>query len=87
MKKLDSANEPMLISLDPIKTPKAYHNKVLDLTMAGHSLDEARKLALEPIECEWYYEVGSGLFAIESGAADSGPIYSPYTMEEYLDIS
>lgn len=87
MKKLNTAEdyEPVMIQLDPIKTPKAYYNKVYDLLTAGHSMEEAEKLALEPIECEIYYEVGAGLFAVESGAVESGIIYSPYTMEEYLE--
>lgn len=87
MKKLNTVEdyEPVMIQLDPNKTPKAYYNKVYDLLIAGHSREEAAKLALEPIECELYYEVGAGLFAVESVAVESGIIYSPYTMEEYLE--
>lgn len=87
MKKLNTAEdyEPVMRQLDPEKTPKAYYNKVYDLLTARHSRGEAEKLALEPIECEIYYEVGAGLFAVESGAVESGIIYSPYTMEEYLE--
>lgn len=79
--------EPITISLDPGRTPKAYYNRVFELTQAGHTRKEAERLAMEPIECEIYYEVGRGVFALESGAVESGIIYSPYTMEEYIDIS
>ena len=33
------------------------------------------------IELEIYYEKGTGLFAVESEAVESGTIYSPYTGE------
>lgn len=33
------------------------------------------------IELEIYYEKGTGLFAVESEAVESGTIYSPYTAE------
>lgn len=87
MKKLNTAEdyEPVMIQLDPIKTPKAYYNRVYDLLTDGYSREEAEKLALEPIECEIYYEVGAGLFAVESEAVEFGDIYSPYTMEKYLE--
>jgi hypothetical protein len=32
-------------------------------------------------ELELYYEKGTGLFAVESEAVESGTIYSPYTAE------
>jgi hypothetical protein len=32
-------------------------------------------------ELEIYYEKGTGLFAVESEAVESGTIYSPYTAE------
>ena len=34
-----------------------------------------------PIELELYYEKGTGLFAVEAEAVESGTIYSPYTKE------
>ena len=33
------------------------------------------------IELELYYEKEYGLFAVESGAVESGTIYSPYSAE------
>ena len=33
-------------------------------------------------ELELFYEKGTGLFAVESDAVESAPIYSPYTKEE-----
>lgn len=35
-----------------------------------------------PIDLELYYSVGQGLFAVESGAIDSTPIYNPYDGSE-----
>ena len=41
------------------------------------------------LECEIYYHKHSGLFAVESGAVESGYIYSPYSgelCEEYIEM-
>lgn len=42
---------------------------------------EAHKLTLEPIELELYYEVGRGLFAVESEAVEFCEIRSQYSCE------
>lgn len=53
---------------------------------SGMSSEEAERVALEPIELELYYEVGSGLMAVESEAVEAnGSIFSPYTGDEYDD--
>lgn len=57
--------EPVNVFLTPDKTPIAYQNKVQCLMSSGMTEAEARKLALEPIELELYYEVGRGLFAVD----------------------
>lgn len=73
--------EPVNVFLTPDKTPIAYQNKVQCLMLSGMTGAEARKLALEPIELELYYEVGRGLFAVESEAVESCGIRSPYSGE------
>lgn len=87
--KLNNAEdyEPLSVYLTPEKTPIAYQNKVECLKLAGHTEEQAKIIALEPIELEIYYEVGIGLFAVESNAADSSIIHSPYTGIELEDDS
>ena len=76
--------EPIEVRLSPETTPIAYSNRVKDLICSGMDREDAERMALEPIELELYYEVEWGLFAVESGAADSCCFYSPYSKEEYL---
>jgi hypothetical protein len=73
------------VILDENKHPVAYKNKLKCLMEgAGMTEEEARKeIATVPIEMEFYYEVGAGLMAVESGAVESGTIYSPYSAELY----
>lgn len=66
------------------KFPIAFANKVKELIMEGAAttMEEAEKLASEmEIELELYYEVGYGLFAVESEAIECGFIRSPYSGE------
>lgn len=66
------------------KTPIAFKAKVEELIEEGvcHSEEEAKALVNDmEIELEIYYEKGTGLFAVESEAVESGTIYSPYTAE------
>lgn len=77
--------EPIYIGLNPIKTPIAYNNKVKCLMLSGINEEDAKRIALEPIELELYYEVGYGLMAVESAAVESETIYSPYSGEMYSD--
>lgn len=74
--------EPLDVYLTPEKMPVAYRNKVECLKLSGMSEEQACEVALEPVELELYYEVGHGLFAVESEAVESGLIRSPYTGEE-----
>ena len=77
--------ESIEIALDPIKFPIAYAAKVNELIDCGFSKEEAEKEALRPIEMELYYENGLGLMLVDTGAVESGTIYSPYTGELYDD--
>lgn len=65
------------------KFPIAYENKVKELMdECGMSREEAENAVKDmKIELEVYYEVGYGLFAIESDTVESGTIYSPYSGE------
>ena len=90
-KKLNSAEcyESLgTIKLSKEKTPIAYENKVQELmNECGVSREEAEQITNDiEFELEIYYEQGSGLFAVESEAVESGTIYSPYTREEYTDV-
>lgn len=86
MKKNNENNyESLLIYLTPDKTPIAYQYKVECLQIGGATEEEAREMALEPIELELYYETGLGLFAVESDAVENSVVHSPYTKEELED--
>ena len=66
------------------KFPKAYKAKVEELIEEGVCATEAEAEKLVDdmaFELEIYYEKGTGLFAVESEAVESGTIYSPYTAE------
>ena len=73
------------ITLTKEKFPIAFNAKVEELLEEGVETDreEAERLVSGmEIELEIYYEKGTGLFAVESEAVESGTIYSPYTAEE-----
>ena len=72
------------IKLSKDKFPIAFQNKVDELIEEGvcSTTEEAEKIVSEmEIELEIYYEKGTGLFAVDSEAVESGTIYSPYTAE------
>lgn len=86
MVKLNNAEsyEPIFITLTEKDTPIAYKNKIDELVEQGcYPNEEEAKMdnAEIKIECEIYYEKHSGVFAVESGAVESGTIYSPYSGE------
>lgn len=81
--KLNNAEdyEPITIKLTKDETPIAYQNKIDELVEQGlyPSKEEAEKNnPVFEIDCEIYYEKHFGVFAVESGAVESGTIYSPY---------
>ena len=72
------------IKLSKDKFPIAFQNKVEELIEEGvcSTIEEAEKIVNDiEFELEVYYEKGTGLFAVESDAVESGTIYSPYTAE------
>lgn len=76
--------EPIMVILSPDKYPIAFNNKVEELLEQKlfNTRAEAEAFVVSaPIEIELYYEKGTGLFAVESEAVESGTIYSPYTKE------
>ena len=76
--------EPIMIPLTKETTPIAYNNKIEELIEQGlyATVEEAEKdNQVFQMDCELYYDKHSGLFAVESGAVESGTIYSPYSGE------
>ena len=64
--------------------PKVWDAKSQELVNQGLAPDlESAKImcAHWEFELELYYEEGSGAFAVESEAVESGTIYSPYSRE------
>lgn len=72
------------IKLTKEKFPKAFAAKVEELLeeKVCSTQEEAEAVIHDmDFELEIYYEKGSGLFAVECEAVESGTIYSPYTAE------
>jgi len=72
------------VKLTKEKFPKAFNAKVEELLeeKVCATREEAEKVVSDmEFELEIYYEKGTGLFAVESEAVESGTIYSPYTAE------
>lgn len=92
--KLNSAEncESIIIIVDKEQYPIAYRNKIEELVEQGcyPTIQDAEKdNPFFEMECELYYDKHSGLFAVESGAVESGTIYSPYSGEicEEFDLN
>ncbi|WP_368336984.1 hypothetical protein [Parabacteroides merdae] len=83
--KLNNSNsyEGLYVTLDKRQTPIAFEAKVNELVNTGEwTRKEAEEyVSWNPILMELYYETGTGLFAVESAAVESGTIYSPYTKQ------
>ena len=84
--KLNSAEnyEPITIIIDKEQYPIAYNNKIEELVEQGAYAtkeDAEKDNPMFEMECEIYYDKHNGLFAVESGAVESGTIYSPYSGE------
>ncbi len=76
--------EPIKVELSKESYPIAYNNKVEELVEQGlfPTKEECEKFYPSfEIELELYYEKDYGLFAVESGAVESGTIYSPYSKD------
>ena len=85
--KLNSAEnyEGITIIIDKEQYPIAYRNKIEELVEQGlyNTIEEAENdNPTFEMDCEIYYDKHSGLFVVESGAVESGLIYSPYSGEE-----
>lgn len=76
--------EPIMVVLTEDRYPIAYNNKIQELVEQEvyDTIENAKKKNPRiEIELELYYEKVYGLFAVESGAVESGTIYSPYSAE------
>ena len=88
-------NEPRLaetieVTLTPDKYPIVFERKVRELMEQGafDTKEEAEKWVMStPFVLELYYDIGSGLFAVESEALDSCPesICSPYSKAPFIE--
>lgn len=66
--------------------PITFQHRVKCLMLSGLPQDEAEKVASTiPMKLELFYEVGLGIFAIDSEAVGNTPLYSPYTGREIPD--
>ncbi len=75
--------ETIDILLTPEKYPAAFGRKVRCMMSGGLSREEAEEIILKtPITVEIFYDIGHGLFAVESEAVDNNEIFNPYTGEE-----
>ena len=83
--KLNNAEqcEFFIVTINKTQHPIAWANKINCLMLSGFSKEEAEKeLENNPtFEMEMYYEIGSGLFAVETHAVEAGTIYSPYSSD------
>lgn len=79
--------ESLSVRITKEEFPRLYENKVQCLMLSGLSR-EAAEIAVEgiEIELELLYEVGWGLFAVESEAVEADATYSPYTREPIIAI-
>ena len=76
--------EPITIRIDKNVAPIAYNNKIEELVEQGAyptKEDAEKDNPYFVMDCELYYEKEYGLFAVESGAVESGTVYSPYNGE------
>ena len=81
--------ESIKVTLSKVEYPIAYNNKIEELVEEGlykTTEDAENDNPTIEIEMEIYYEKHYGLFAVESGAVESGTIYSPYTSELCDDV-
>lgn len=84
-----SKYESIEITLSEEKYPIAFANKVKELMQMGGMDEETAKCYVRttPIELELYYEIGHGLFGLESEAIEANctELCSPYTKEYFTD--
>ena len=79
----ESECETVDITLMPEKYPVAFERKVRCVISGGMPRQEAEEyVRTTPICLEVYYDIGRGLFAVESEAVDNTEIFNPYTGEE-----
>ena len=70
------------VTLDPNEHPVAYKRKLKELMNNGLSKQDAVNALLRPIQLELFYDIDTGLFAVEAEAVDCCDIYNPYSGEK-----
>jgi hypothetical protein len=72
--------ETVDILLTPEKYPVAFDRKVRCIMSSGMTRTEAEEyVRTTPLCMEIHYDIGRGLFAVESEAVDNTEIFNPYT--------
>ena len=83
---MDDCDEIINVITTPEINPITFWRRVQCLMLSGLSQDEAENFAsTTPMGLELFYEVGLGVFAIDSEAVGNTPLYSPYTSREIPD--
>ncbi len=75
--------ETIDVLLSPNRHPIAFERKVRCMMTSGLTRPEAEAYVLvTPLQLEIFYDVGQGLFALESEAIESITVFNPYTGDE-----
>ena len=75
--------ETIDVLLSPNRHPIAFERKVRCMMTSGLTRPEAEAHVLvTPLQLEIFYDVGQGLFALESEAIESITVFNPYTGDE-----
>lgn len=76
----DENQQTIEIRITKSKYPLLWERKVKELTQQGLSESDAERILGDwVVTLDLYYEIGSGLFAVETDAVESGSIHSPYS--------
>jgi hypothetical protein len=79
----ETEGETIDILLTPEKYPVAFDRKVRCIMSSGMTRQEAEEyVRITPLCMELLYDIGRGLFAVESEAVANTHIFNPYTGKE-----
>lgn len=79
----EESGDTFEINLDPEKHPITYQRKLDELLQQGWDKEEAEKyITSAPFVLEMFYDIGIGMFAIESETVENCEIYNPHTGKE-----
>ena len=75
----ETQGDTIEIFLCPNKHPVAYQRKLWELVNQGMTRHEAETILLRPLQLELFYDIDTGLFAVEAEATECCEIYNPYS--------